>query len=463
MSDDADILDKFSRYRFQEHDFLPQWRAIQKFVKYHTIGDYTYGDRKFTSARHLQESLDKFAIPTLSSIFQPDESGSSVIAAADDQDLIQLRRLVCAEMQEAILLDDGEATMSDDDEETPGVESTICHWNPNKDIASSSKRRKTQKADHNRSAISYDAGTDQYLTMKKRKHATALSVGTNLLSIANTASFANGLDTRECEKIEAMYGMCDFPRWKFLLYTNHSLILYGNGSKRKIVASFCDTELQEDGSILQVDAIDADVSAASLISLLSKLFHCAADTANTLPIIDQAVRVGKHILKRCQAANNTVFLIIYNLECILQRNPTDLKAIEILSSYLRILATVDDVDTPSYMSRCTSFVWIVLHTQRPYVREMAKLELQEEDNGRQSIRSRQRELSESRIFEVLRNLAPRYAEVMQVLARLQLKVHFTDSAIGSGWVNYKDFREECKNNFLIDKDSKLRSLQVSLV
>jgi hypothetical protein len=502
-SDDAiDILDKCARYRFQEHDFLPQWKAIQKFVKYRSIGDYTYGNRRrFTSARHLQECLDRVAIPTLRSIFQPDDDDDA--AAEDgndddenDDDLIELRRLVCAEIEDVIEATLANATMEDDkvdddehDNEAPHDES---HWNADKDIACATKRgRRAEKADYGRSAISYDAGTDQYLKRKNKnkKQRTVVAVGTAAASMSNdnnkeaahvvasslkeTVAHAKALDTSECEKIEAAYATSEFDRWKFLLYTNHALILYGNGSKRTIVNTFCDNELQSDGGILQVDAIDVNVSAASIIALLANLFRCrdfeSSSATRSFSLIAQADQVGKQIHSCCQEGHDAVFLVIYNLECILQRHPSDWKVIEKLAEHVRLLATVDDVDAPSYMSPCcTSCVWIAVHTQRPYVRELAKLEGSDEEQSRQSIRARQRELSESRIFEVLRNLAPRYAQVMEVLAQLQLQVRVvvdrTTAAAAAnddtGWVNYKDFREACKSNCLTDK--QLRTLQTEL-
>jgi hypothetical protein len=508
-ADDAiDILDKCARYRFSEHDFLPQWKAIQKFVKYRSIGDYTYnGDRRFTSARHLQECLDRVAIPTLRSIFQPDNDTAATQDGNDDDDendddLIQLRRLVCAAMEDVIEVTLAEATLSDDEvdddehnDEAPRDETTstapptvpTSHWNADKDIACATKRgRRTQKADYCRSALSYDAGTDQYLKRKKnKKQRTVVAVDTTAASMSNdnnkeaaqvvsstlkeTVAHAKALDTSECEKIEAAYATSEFDRWKFLLYTNHALILYGNGSKRTIVNTFCDNELQPDGGILQVDAIDVNVSAASIIALLANLFRCRdveSSATRSLSLIAQADRVGKQIQKRCQEVHDAVFLVIYNLECILQRHPADWKAIEKLAEYVRLLATVDDVDAPSYMSPCcTSCVWIAVHTQRPYVRELAQLEGSDEEQSRQSIRARQRELSESRIFEVLRNLAPRYAQVMEVLAQLQLQVWVVVDRTAAtnddtGWVNYKDFREACKSNCLTDK--QLRTLQTEL-
>ena len=83
--------------------------------------------------------------------------------------------------------------------------------------------------------------------------------------------------------------------------------------------------------------------------------------------------------------------------------------------------------------------------------------------------SRAHEQSE-RVLQVLKNLAPRYGEVMQILAQLQLlEMQQHDEGMDGNnaiqphvWVDYKVFRAACKSRFVIDKDSKLRTLQTEL-
>jgi Fe2+ or Zn2+ uptake regulation protein len=84
---------------------------------------------------------------------------------------------------------------------------------------------------------------------------------------------------------------------------------------------------------------------------------------------------------------------------------------------------------------------------------------------RKKEQSRATEQSE-RVLQVLKNLAPRYGEVMQILAQLQLSemepLDRSSSQQAPGWVDYKIFRAACKSRFVIDKDSKLRTLQTEL-
>jgi Origin recognition complex subunit 2 len=132
---------------------------------------------------------------------------------------------------------------------------------------------------------------------------------------------------------------------------------------------------------------------------------------------------------------------------------------------IRLVASIDHVDASAALwSSSTAFkfgwFWKEIHTYRPYIRELAML-ADEDLSAKKAARKQNRATDQAaRVLEVLKNLAPRYGEVMQVLAKLQLKELKSSSA--SPWVDYKVFRSECKSGFLIDKESKLRTLQTEL-
>ena len=50
------------------------------------------------------------------------------------------------------------------------------------------------------------------------------------------------------------------PEWTFLLSTNHSLILYGFGSKRDLLNDFAKRELSIRGIVLVMIGYDSDIS-----------------------------------------------------------------------------------------------------------------------------------------------------------------------------------------------------------
>ena len=60
-----------------------------------------------------------------------------------------------------------------------------------------------------------------------------------------------------------------------------------------------------------------------------------------------------------------------------------------------------------------------------------------------------------RILDVLRGLAPRHTEVVQLLAQLQTKAN--------EWVDYLQYRDRCKTACAVNKDSQLRQLMKELM
>jgi Origin recognition complex subunit 2 len=144
------------------------------------------------------------------------------------------------------------------------------------------------------------------------------------------------------------------------------------------------------------------------------------------------------------------------------------------SRALRLIASIDNVDaiaalwTTEIMHQF-SWTYLEAHTYRPYIREIAVLASNETSGDVHASKLTQRRMKQQsrvneqaeRVIQVLRNLAPRYGEVMQILAQLQTS-EMQGSASQEGWVDYKVFRAACKSRFVIDKDSKLRTLQTEL-
>jgi origin recognition complex subunit 2 len=332
----------------------------------------------------------------------------------------------------------------------------------------------------------------------------------------------SSFEVERCERIEASHALHDFKKWRFLLSTNHSLLFYGNGSKYDLLSQFCERELCQEGYCLQIDGFDADVSMDAILDLLVSVFldgkephlndcditgsgasasvsfsqgssgrHTQESSAKA--VVDRALVVGQAIAKHCIGMGNPIFLVIHSLDGFLS---TDIEQAALatlvrysipsrrdemsdmddfqrgscpLVSTLRLVASVDHVDAPAALwNSMTAFdlswIWNAVHTYRPYIREVVHLcrddsnEVTTTSQRRQKQQTRSMEQTE-RVLQVLQNLAPRYGEVMQILAQLQLTELQKTS---QGWVDYKALRAACKSRFVIDKDSKLRTLQTEL-
>jgi Origin recognition complex subunit 2 len=218
-------------------------------------------------------------------------------------------------------------------------------------------------------------------------------------------------------------------------------------------------------------------------------------SSNARILTDRAAVVGLALAEHCVRTGSPIYLVIHSLEACL-RTDIEQDALAALIRYavtirlcesrdsdvqhnspfvlatLRLVASVDHVDaTAAFCSSMTSYhlswIWNAIHTYRPYLRELAILTNTddiEETRGSKTLQRRRRQQARvteqgERVLQVLKNLAPRYGEVMQILAQLQL-AEFQSTSLP--WVDYKVFRAACKSRFVIDKDSKLRTLQAEL-
>jgi Origin recognition complex subunit 2 len=520
------------RYQFRDHEFIPlQWKAMQ--MAGWTYGSGTYkspaGQRLSGSANELKQWLDSCccAVPPVRSNLQrgvelldqqqQQPTASTSILVEDGKESVQdLRNAICYHMQ--LLTEKGQGDDDDDTKPTAGEISTGGSSNNNNNkLRVLPKRAAAARARAVVSVTAVEKGSDLYLHKKGRQtksskrskeDTTASSSFCNLddlpsfPTLAECAALMNTFDVlANSATIEAYHAQHCFAQWRHVLSTNHSLLLYGNGSKYNLLTSFCNVELCQEGYALQIDGFDPDVSIDGILDLLVQLFlhgrepdprDCEGllflrrstdnivgeipeiyNFRNSPTAVDRAVVIGRALAKRCAQTLVPVFLVIHSLEGLCNELAQDALAALVVHAVpdegqvaaIRLVASIDQVDASAALwSSSTAFkfgwFWKEIHTYRPYIRELAML-ADEDLSAKKAARKQNRATDQAaRVLEVLKNLAPRYGEVMQVLAKLQLKELKSSSA--SPWVDYKVFRSECKSGFLIDKESKLRTLQTEL-
>jgi Origin recognition complex subunit 2 len=135
----------------------------------------------------------------------------------------------------------------------------------------------------NKSSVTIlELGSDSY-HHRKRKHVTSFlssslkimmnpleNILPNLPFIHECAQDMFSWNVDVCEQLEEQY-IQSFPRWKFLLSNNYSLLLFGNGSKYDLLSTFCSTELRN-GYGVQMVGFDDDVTMDQILDLLVSMF-----------------------------------------------------------------------------------------------------------------------------------------------------------------------------------------------
>jgi origin recognition complex subunit 2 len=322
------------------------------------------------------------------------------------------------------------------------------------------------------------------------------------------------------EALEAAYE-AEFEQWRFLLSTNHSLLLHGAGSKRRLLQNFARIELLKEGYALMIDGFDADVSITGILNLLVNLFLNKQEPSGLSaiprdqngpddvpvigrsnlwrahPIVERAIAIGRALaLAVTQVAvpqddAKPIFLVIHNLEGERLRNTLAQDALAALAvnstvangvAVVRIVASVDHVNAPtllwnSNVATAANFAWMHLevHTHRPYTVELTTIMLIEtttdvQRRSRETMRKNKELVQNARVLDVLRNLAPRHAEVVQILARLQLNKQQETKKNGAGggsggaaaaavttggWVSFRDFSKSCQTACAVNKETQL--------
>jgi Origin recognition complex subunit 2 len=517
------------RYQFSDHDFLPlQWKAMQAAGWTYNSGKYKSpnGTLIYDNAKEIQKQLDSCTVSSMFSKLHFDYDLHSLCDSIESSEtdpckeqICDLRNAVCYHLQLAM---EKMASENVDDGWMP-TSGYLKRPNTSSTLANCTSTSRKEGSLESSGIATVEKGSYLYLCSKGQRSTStnhekkssnrktdlpfvsAYDVETvqslpSFPSVSQCTEVMSSFGVEFCERIEASHELHDFTKWRFLLSTNHSLLLYGNGSKYDLLSKFCETELSQEGLCLQVEGFAEDISMDGILDLLVSLLLGGKDPhpnekdqqeSITEKVVDRSLAVGQAIANKCREIGFPIFLIIHSLDGFLS---TDIEQAALatlvhcsvpmrnggisdsdshrripLVSTLRLVASVDATDAPaalwsSMASVDISWIWNEVHTYRPYIREMAP-HCRSDCSGVKAA-SKRRKIHQSpsmeqseRLLLVLQNLAPRYCEVMQILAQLQLMELQKTCQV---WVDYKSLRAACKSRFVIDKDSKLRTLQTEL-
>jgi len=299
-----------------------------------------------------------------------------------------------------------------------------------------------------------------------------------------------------------------FEDWKLLLSTNHSLLLYGVGSKKNLLNSFANHDIE--GDVVEIDGLDNSLSVDGILQLLidqwldrqdptvreKHLFrvqfmkndgidriHNAERIAPFFPsrgdfhVVQRAVAVAKRISRQVMRTSRPITLIVHNIDGVSLCNDVAQEVLAALVSQsrtncglnaIRLVASVDHINgqifTESYSRHRLNWTYKQVHTHRPYVSEVLQdqdalenhafvkslSETGEEKIPRDALAEESNLLIEyESIFSVLKSLASTHAESLRQLAWLQLQSN-------QEWVNYTDLLKQCRTARIVQADQQLR-------
>jgi origin recognition complex subunit 2 len=493
-----DSLQKYLlTYRFSDHAF--PWRAFQAAGWKHSAQGYVAPTGQvFADTTQINPVFDRFSVPE---VFSNLQSFPSRKFDDDDKEqeeateMLRLRNEILVELHaltKGVDPDKGIGTMVEE-----AFQESRTDWKESSDV-----RRLTRAvASKTESATRAEKGSDLYLhknarrrilkSLSRKNSAVQPAVPTDELilpTIEDCEKYVESLSVEGVEKVESEYER-HFEDWRFLLSTNHSLLLFGAGSKFNLINSFCREELNKEGYSLVINGFEKDVSVEGILDLLVLLFLEKKEPkpSSAIPpddgdfpvvgisnpwrasaLVERATSISRAIAINAMETLLPIFLVIHSFDCL--RIPVEQQALAALlvnsnvsngTRSIRLVASIDHVDAATLLSHSANFSWIwkEVHTHRPYLKELKVLERTDIRRKATKATVLVEEQHVSRVMNVLQNIAPRHTEMLQILATLQLD---QQERSGGKWVEYGLFRDQCLSCYLASKELLLRPLLMEL-
>jgi hypothetical protein len=401
--DEDELLSFQLRARLSEIDFSLIWRVMAQSPNWSYKGNeyFLYG-KNLGSAKIAMEKLDKFALPSLS--FRKEEDIAHIRELDDDLrasriDLLEKIFHFCKENDKPVptyYFD----VVQDPEEVSFSPDSRTSHKDSEKVRAHRVKKTNIQN----------EPGAEQYFANVNKKNQTEKP----FVEISN-----DGFDTKSKlkwptpnESVDAVKKMNvetspsspkmnnlqkNHEEWRFLMGTKHSLLLYGFGSKQKLLNDFATKALQPCGDILILNGFDPFISVSSILDLLVDIFLSGVQPSSSsksesfhehdigkirpsplfVPtLVKRATNIGKALGSRC---TKPIYLAIHNIDGSGLRDPDSQKALVALISnsdvndgickddkdryrnrVVQLVASIDHVDAESFldMEAMTNFSWV---------------------------------------------------------------------------------------------------------
>lgn len=320
-----------------------------------------------------------------------------------------------------------------------------------------------------KSVTNFDAGADLFLRQSKKKTLKRTQAENESLD----PEFPNGRTVAAYYlplnmKAQSHNYSQHFHEWKYLLATNHSLLLYGFGSKRSLLTDFQTTSLDTVGDVLSIDGYNSSIQVEHVFDLMVEVFLNNQDPCGgrSTTLNERAIAIGEAIAPLQLARKQPLYLMIHNIDGFRSREAQYAISLLLVHSSvknairtIRLVASVDHVSSTILLwdpetAFQFDFIWKEVHTYKPYIDEL----LQGAESSKSHVRTRTKSAvaaTRQSIYEVLSTIAPRPTEVLQVLATLQLK--------HSSAISFRDLFDTCKTKCLVISDVTLREYMTELL
>lgn len=260
---------------------------------------------------------------------------------------------------------DDQADEDDDDEEpatpmrglvgTPGRRKTPA-TTPRRRAATTPRKPKTpKKVEQEDEGFLRTSRADRYFmqaTKGSRTSGMSYSALARPLSQAEYESVVNGARGKSKAVQKNLDDLARyFPQWAAELETGFNLLLYGYGSKRRLVNRFAKDTLNDLGDVVVVNGTFPGIGLKDVLGALEARLSLSEDVPAPIdasPLERSAYRVYQSY----RSGVDHLYMIIHNIDAPGMKAPKSLSALSLLASCpgIHIIATFDHVNTPLLFS-----------------------------------------------------------------------------------------------------------------
>lgn len=162
-----------------------------------------------------------------------------------------------------------------------------------------------------------------------------------------------------------------FDRWWLEIQKGYNIIVYGTGSKQKLLHEFCETRLS-DKPLIVVNGFFPSLTTKDILnSIKVQLLDININSRNEHEIVDVIASALDTM------PNAHVFLVINNIDGVMLRKTKDQHIISRLAKVQRVhlIASIDHINAPLMWDQTCmdnfNFVWYDCTTMMPYKNETA--------------------------------------------------------------------------------------------
>ncbi|KAM4024873.1 origin recognition complex subunit 2 isoform 1-T3 [Anomaloglossus baeobatrachus] len=263
-----------------------------------------------------------------------------------------------------------------------------------------------------------------------------------LQKLLDTSPTAFAHDLRNLtEKHEAF-----FNKWMLHLHLGFNIVLFGLGSKRKLIEKFR-TVLLQDSLHIVINGFFPSITIKSILNAITEetlghpgTFRSPLDQMNFI------------VQKFKEDPSLELYLLIHNLDSHMLRGDKCQQILGQLASIsnIHLLASIDHINAPLMWDQSKqslyNWLWYETTTYSPYIEETSY------ENS--LLVKRSGALALSSLTHVLRSLTPNARGIFRLLAEYQMANKDNPSYTG---LSFQDFYQQCREAFLVNSDLTLRA------